>query len=505
MVSRRSRDVRSGSYLTFRHSVERMLKDEQNKEYILDNGANFFSFFSNGVHEKNLHNSKELINKYREYAEITEVEHAIDIITNEAIVSDEDEPVKIKIKKESNIIEDYVLSYLRDETLASFDRVYNILNFSVEGEMLFRRWYVDARLYLYMDFEIGVGLKNVYWLDPLRIKKIKKEDGLLYYRYTFKKHDVREKAEKFVDIPVEFVLFIDSGMIGKEGLIIGPLNKAIRPISSLKMMENSLVISRMSRSPERFVFKIDTKNLDKNMGEQYMRNLMRQYRNRFYIDGTTGEIRGDTSSLALMENFWFSKQQGEGHEVDILRGSAPMSDISDISYFERKGIRSLNVPVSRFEEQKAFNFSSRKDEIDREELDFFKFIKKERKRSIRPIFNGLMKVDLIAQNKIGIEDWKRLVPLIQYDYNNDNKYEEHKKYQELMGIFDKYPQAKEIVEDGYQSLDWFYETVFNMTPDEVIKIKEERKSNLIRLANERHLKIKLGLIPKDDYNEDIKY
>jgi len=499
MASRRNRSVRSGDYLTQRHTIERMLKNEQEKEYVIDNGANFFSFFSNGVHEKNLHNDRELINKYREYSEITEVEQAIDIIVDEAIVSDDQDTVKIKIKKESSVIETYVLNYLRSEILFSYDKIYQKLNFNKEGEILFKRWYIDGRLYLYVDYDFGLGVINIYWLDPLRISKIKKDDGLLYYRYTFKKHDVRERVERFVDIPVEHVIFIDSGMLGKEGLIIGPLNKAIRPVSSLKMMENSMVISRMARSPERFVFKIDTKNLDKNMGEQYMRGLMRQYRNRFYIDGTTGEIRGDTSSLALMENFWFSKQQNEGHDVDILKGSTPMSDISDISYFERKALRSLNVPVSRFEEQKAFNFSSRKDEIDREELDFFKFIKRKRRRCIEPLFNELIKIDLITQNKIGIEDWNRVKPLISYVYNNDNKYEEHKKYQKLMSIFDKYPQAKDIIEDGYQDIDWFYDVVFDYTPDEIEKVKLKRKSNLIRLAAEKDMKMKIGLIPKDDY------
>lgn len=503
-VSRRTKSSRNNDYVTFRRSVERLLKTEQEKEYITDNGANFFSFFSNGVHEKNLHNSRELINKYREYAEITEVEEALDIITNEAIVTDDDRSVRLKIAKESAIIEDFVLDYLREEVLQSFEKIYEILNFDIDGDMLFRRWYVDGRLYLYVDFVAGIGIRNIFYLDPLRIKKVRKDDGLLYYRYTFKKH-ADQKVQKFIDIPIEFVVFIDSGMIGKEGLVIGPLNKAIRPVSSLKMMENSMVIARMARSPERFVFKVDTKNLDKAAGEQYLRSLMRQYRNRYYVDGTTGEIRGDTSSLAMMENFWFSKQNGEGHDVDILKGSIPMSDISDINYFYRKMVRSLNVPTSRFEEQKAFNFSSRKDEIDREELDFFKFIKGKRKRSIRPMFNELIKIDMIAQNKIGIKDWNNIKPLMTYLYNNDNKYEEHKKFQHLLTIFDTYPQAKQILEDGYQDIDWFYSVVFNYTPDEIDDIKNKRKSNLIRLAFERQEKIKLGLIDANDYNEMKQY
>ena len=504
MVSRRLKKYKTNEYLLYKSAVQKMLRQEQEKEQVTDNNANFFSFFSHGIQEKNIHNDRELINKYREYSEISEVEEAIDMISNEAVVVDEDNAVKILIKEKSDLLEDYVLDYLRDEIIKSFDRVYDILHYNVDGEMLFRRWYIDGRLYLYVDYQDGVGILNIYYLDPMRIKKIKKDDGELFYRYSFKK-TADEKNYKFIDIPVSHIIFIDSGMVGKEGLIIGPLNKCIRPISSLKMMENSLVIARMSRAPERFIFKIDTKNLAKPMAEQYMRSLARNYRNKFYIDGTTGEIRGDTSSLAVMENFWFSKQEGDGHEVDILRGTTPMSDISDINYFYRKAIKHLNVPVGRFEEQKAFNFSSRKDEIDREELDFFKFVKKQRKRGIKPMFDNLIKIDLMMRGVIGILDWKKIQTIIKYVYNNDNKFEENKKYQELQSIFDMYPQTKQIVEDGYEDIRWFYEKTFNYTPDEVDEAIKRRKINLMRLAEERQMRIELGLQPKDDYSEDKQY
>jgi len=508
MVKRRkSRTIRAGETAMNSILMGDLLSHENDSETIINNNSNFFSFFSSGIQEKTLHNEKELTQKYREYSEITDISNALDIISGEAVIYDEniDERVlNINIKKIP-----YFNAKTRDllemEILESFDKIYNTLNFDVDGESLFRRWYIDAKLYLWVDFddELSEGLNSIYYLDPIRLSK-HKQGAEVYYRYTLQK-DKDRKQYKFIDIPEKHIYYLSSGLIGKKGLTMGYLNKAIRPMSALKMMENSVMISVMSRAPERFKFKLYTSGMATPLAEQYMRSLARRYSNRFYIDGTTGEIRGDVSRMSVIENFYFGRdKQGEGHDVEAIKGTDPMTNIGLLEYYWDKAINSLNIDPSLLQNKNSFGFGAEKED-NKALKDLYKFISKLRRKSIKPLFMDLIKKDLILRNIITPDMWEYMNRYIQFKYNNDNKMEELKLEQKLTSMFEKYPQAKQMYLEGFMTIEDFYKIVYDLPEHKLDEVKSIRKSNLVNLASEKKLMVDLNLKDKDEFNDIGEY
>ena len=379
----------------------------------------------------------DLIQRYREVSLHPECDMAVEDIINEAIVSDE--TIKsVRINVDNIGFSDDVKLKMSQE----FDEILNLLAFNTKGHDIFRRWYVDGRLYYHKVIDRKSprkGITELRYIDPMKIKKVREiqknraasakgidiiEDFEEYYIYNPKGIDNTNATG--ARVAVDSISYCPSGIIDQtKNLVLSYLHKAIKPVNQLRMIEDAVVIYRIARAPERRIFKIDVGNLPKVKAEQYLKDVMNRYRNKLVYDASTGEIRDDRNYMSMLEDFWLpSREGGRGTDITTLPGGNNLGEIADIEYFQRKLYRSLNVPVSRLEPSSGFALG-RAQEITRDELKFTKFVQRLRKK-FTELFNDLLQTQLILKGVVTIEDWESMVDYINYDFLKDGHFAELK-------------------------------------------------------------------------------
>ena len=398
----------------------------------------------------------DLIKRYREMVLHPEADSAVEDVVNEALVSDlYDSPIEIEL---SNV---NASDGLKDAIRAEFKAIKEMMDFDKKAHEIFRNWYVDGRLYYMKVIDTKRpqdGIQEVRYIDPMKMKFIRQEKKKNqneynmsnngqdlkkavypeideYYLYTPKPNFPTQMfsagsaagGKGSIKIAKDSICYITSGLFDRnKGTCLSYLHKAIKSLNQLRMVEDSLVIYRLSRAPERRIFYIDVGNLPKVKAEQYLKEVMSRYRNKLVYDAGTGEIRDDRKFMSMMEDFWLPRREGgRGTEITTLPGGQNLGELSDIEYFQKKLYRSLGVPESRIANDGGFNLG-RSSEILRDELKFAKFVGRLRKRFAN-LFSNLLKTQLILKNIIAPEDWEQLSDHIQYDFLYDNQFAELKE------------------------------------------------------------------------------
>ena len=440
--------------------------------------------------EGTIKNENDLIRRYREVSQYSDCDGAIEDIVNEAIVADED-----RRSVELELDELKVSASIKTKIKEEFDNVLRILKFDERAHELFRSWYIDGRLYyqILIDEEnIKQGIVELRYIDPRkirRIKNIKKERNKQgvdvvkeieeYYLYNDK--GITEQTTQGVKLALDSVVYCPSGYVDQNtGMMMSYLHKAIKPVNQLKMIEDSLVIYRISRAPERRIFYIDVGNLPKLKAEQYVTDIMNKFRNKIVYDATTGETRDDRRHLSMMEDFWMPRREGgKGTEITTLPGGQNLGEIQDIEYFQQKLYHALNVPISRLQPQQGFSIG-RSQEISRDEVKFNKFIVRLRKK-FSVLFSNALRVQLIAKGVIRADEWDEIRPFLKYDYLEDNHFSELKDSEILMQRIQSL-QAMDPYVGKYYSQAWVRKNILRLDEDDIEQIEKE-------IADEQELQL----------------
>jgi len=441
----------------------------------------------------------DLIRRYREMSLHPECDGAIEDVVNEALVSDlYDSPIEIEL---SNLnATDKLKKVIREE----FKYIKELLDFDKKAHEIFRNWYVDGRLYYHKVIDLKKpqeGIKELRYIDPMKMRFIRQEkkndrniigpnipgrdeakNGIApeieeYFLYTPKpaypsNNLIGGGGSKGTRIAKDAITYCTSGLVDRnKGNVLSYLHKAIKSLNQLRMIEDSLVIYRLSRAPERRIFYIDVGNLPKIKAEQYLRDVMMRYRNKLVYDANTGEVRDDRKFMSMMEDFWLPRREGgRGTEITTLPGGQNLGELSDIEYFQKKLYRSLGVPESRIAADGGFNLG-RSSEILRDELKFAKFVGRLRKRFAQ-LFSDMLKTQLILKNIVSPEDWEKISDHIQYDFLYDNQFAELKETEmlnERLGIL----ATIEPYIGKYYSTEWVRKKVLRQTDGEIIEMDEQ--------------------------------
>jgi len=480
-----------------------------------EDGSDFYlssGFFGSYVDIEGVYRTEfDLIKRYREMSLHPECDSAIEDIVNEAIVSDtNDSPVSIEL---SNLnASDAIKKKIRDE----FRYILELLDFDRKSHEIYRNWYVDGRLYYHKVIDLKnphEGIKELRYIDAMKMRYVRQQ------RQTEKDKKIYRLANVNIDDPMSYefpeieeyyvynpkmtypttnpsslggtggikfskdsITYCTSGLVDRnKGSTLSYLHKAIKSLNQLRMIEDSLVIYRLSRAPERRIFYIDVGNLPKVKAEQYLRDVMMRYRNKMVYDANTGEIRDDKKFMAMLEDFWLPRREGgRGTEISTLPGGQNLGEITDIEYFKKKLYRSLNVPPSRMDGEGGFNLG-RSSEILRDEVKFSKFVARLRKR-FSYMFNDMLKTQLILKNIITPEDWEMMDEHIQYDFLYDNHFAELKDA-ELLNERLSMVQVAEPYVGKYFSQDYVRRKILRQTDEEIVEqdkiIKKEIKDGVI--------------------------
>jgi hypothetical protein len=433
-----------------------------------------------------------------------ECDGAIEDVVNEAIVSDlYDSPVEIEL---SNVnASDKVKQIIRDE----FKYIKEILDFDKKCHEIFRNWYVDGRLFYLKVIDVKKpedGIKEIRYIDPMKMKYVRQEKkrssqaeilALRNTTGTTSDHfpEIEEyflytptpqwpsgtltggKQQKPIRIAKDSVTYCTSGLIDRnKGTVLSYLHKAIKALNQLRMIEDSLVIYRLSRAPERRIFYIDVGNLPKVKAEQYLKEVMSRYRNKLVYDASTGEVRDDRKFMSMLEDFWLPRREGgRGTEITTLPGGQNLGELSDIEYFQKKLYRALGVPESRIASDGGFNLG-KSSEILRDELKFSKFVGRLRKRFAN-LFNDMLRTQLILKNIITPEEWEQLNDHIQYDFLYDNQFAELKE-SELMNERLNLAAVIEPYIGKYYSVEYVRRKILRQTDQEIIEIDNQIKKEI---------------------------
>jgi len=435
----------------------------------------------------------ELVNKYREMSLHPEIELAIDDIINEAIVMD---PKKEVVTLNLDDLEqpDKIKKLITEE----FDNVLELLEFNQNAYEIFRKWYVDGRLYYHViidEKQPREGIKELRYVDPRKIRKIKtqkrrkasptsnvivpqtSEEFYVYSEKGFTKAPAtptsyNDPSMQGIRIAVDSIVNVSSGLLNVNGdMIIGYLQKAIKPLNQLKAMEDSLVIYRISRAPERRIFYIDVGNLPKMKAEQYLRDVMTRFKNKVVYDAGTGEIRDDRKHMTMLEDFWLPRREGgRGTEITTLPGGQNLGQMDDVIYFQRKLYKSLNVPITRLDPEAQYNFG-RATEITRDEVKFAKFITRIRGR-FSELFNRILEKQLILKGIITSDDWKEFKSNFKYEYSQDNHFAELRNTEILR---DRISMLRDIDDYAgkYYSHEWIRRNVLYQTEEDMQEIDKQ--------------------------------
>ena len=428
----------------------------------------------------------DLINRYRSIAQQPECDSAIEDIVNESIVSDE-KGQSVSLSLDRLNLSQTIKNKIREE----FDEILRLLDFNEKGHDIFRRWYIDGRLYYHKIIDsknTKKGIKEVRYIDPRKIKKVRNKKvekdqrtGLDvirqiedFYLYNDKGLDQATGTSTGVKLTADSISYCPSGLIDMtRGNVLSHLNKAIKPVNQLRMIEDALVIYRISRAPERRIFYIDVGNLPKVKAEAYLKDVMNRYRNKLVYDAKTGEIRDDRNHMSMLEDFWLPRREGgRGTEITTLPGGSNLGEIDDIQYFQKKLYRSLNVPVSRLAEETGFQIG-RSDNITRDELKFTKFVQRLRKK-FSNLFSDMLKTQLVLKGVIAIEEWPLIKELLQFDYLQDGHFTELKNAELMQNRLDMLGTIESYV-GTYFSKEYVRKHILRMSDDEIQEIEDQIK------------------------------
>ena len=473
--------------------------NEDGVDYFVQSG--FYGQFVDieGVYK----NEYDLIRRYREMALHPEADGAIEDVVNEAIVSDlYDSPVEIEL---SNVnASDKVKDSIRKE----FKGIKEMMDFDKKSHEIFRNWYIDGRLYYLKVIDTKKpqeGIQEIRYIDPMKMKFVRQEKkknksiGGIDLQNTFKgnEKDLYPEIEEYyiytprpvyptgpavggsagnsksaIKIAKDSITYVTSGLFDRnKGSCLSYLHKAIKALNQLRMIEDSLVIYRLSRAPERRIFYIDVGNLPKVKAEQYLRDVMMRYRNKLVYDANTGEVRDDRKFMSMMEDFWLPRREGgRGTEITTLPGGQNLGELADIEYFQKKLYRSLNVPESRIANDGGFNLG-RSSEILRDELKFSKFVGRLRKR-FSNMFSDMLKTQLILKNIITPEDWDQINDHIQYDFLYDNQFAELKESEMMNERLGTLATIEPYIGRFYSN-EWVRKKVLRQTDKEIEEIDDQ--------------------------------
>ena len=431
----------------------------------------------------------DLIRRYRDIAQQSECDAAVEDIVNEGIVANQKDQA-IAIDLDRFPYSDKIKRKVRKE----FEEVLRLLDFEAKGHDIFRRWYVDGRVYYHKIIDTKdprKGITELRYIDPTKIKKVREvqkekdnKTGVDTIKKIVEYFIYNEKGllsagtgagSQGLKISFDSITYCPSGLVdGNSGRVMSYLHKAIKPVNQLRMIEDALVIYRISRAPERRIFYIDVGNLPKIKAEQYLKDVMNRYRNKLVYDANTGEIRDDRNHMSMLEDFWLPRREGgRGTEITTLPGGSNLGEIDDIVYFQRKLYRSLNVPISRLESEGGFSLG-RSTEITRDELKFSKFVQRMRKKFV-PLFTDILKTNLLLKGIIGPDDWPVMQEHLQYDFIEDGHFAALKEAELLTDRLDQLGQVEPYI-GTFFSKEYVLKKVLRMTDAEVEQMRDQIKT-----------------------------
>ena len=435
----------------------------------------------------------ELVSRYREMSMQPECDSAVEDVVNESIVMDDENPIEIVLDnlKQPNTIKNKI----REE----FETILEMLDFSNKGYDIFRRWYVDGRIYHHIiinEKDPRDGIKELRYIDPRKIRKVREKvkskdprTGATIYNkeqkeyYLYNPKGITSSATQGIKIAPDSISHIHSGLMdSRNNMILGHLHKAIKPLNQLRMLEDATVIYRLARAPERRIFYIDVGNLPKMKAEQYLRDMMVKHKNKLVYDAATGEVRDDRKFMTMLEDFWLPRRDGgRGTEITTLPGGQNLGEMEDVDYFRRKLYKSLNVPVTRMEADNQFNLG-RASEITRDEIKFNKFVQRLRNRFTH-LFDGLLEIQLVLKGVLTRADWEEMRNTIYYNFKEDNFFSELK---ETEIITERLRLAGEIdpLVGKYYSMKWVRENILRMSEEDIKAVDKEIEAERSEMDDE---------------------
>lgn len=436
-------------------------------------------------------NEIELITRYREMANHPELEMAIDDIVNEAISHDDTgrtvNLVLDKLKQPESI---------KKKILEEFENILRMLNFSNLADDLFKRWYIDGRIYYHVVVDESnpkLGIQELRFIDPRKIRKVREikkardpktganiiQSMAEYYVYNDKGQPTQTYTSNInagLRIAPESIINVNSGLMdAKNTFVISYLHKAIKPLNQLRMIEDAVVIYRLSRAPERRIFYIDVGNLPKGKAEQYLRDIMIKYKNKMVYDANTGELRDDRKHMSMLEDFWLPRREGgKGTEITTLPAGQNLGEMEDVKYFRQKLLNSLNVPISRLEQQQGGMIGvGRTAEVTRDEVKFTKFIMRLRNK-FSQIFDNALRIQLVLKGICTSEEWDEFKESIYYNYIRDNHFTELRDTELLreristLNVVDPYIGR-------FYSANWVKRNVLRFSTEEIEQMQKENE------------------------------
>ena len=492
----------------FGYEVKRKKESDKAKSFVapsdqegtldIAGGAGFFGQYLS--YDKAARNEFDLIRKYRTTAENPECDQAIEDIINEAITADETD-ISVKI----NLDWVPVSASIRKKMVEEFDDVLTLLQWKKKGHDIFRRWYIDGRIYYHKlvdESSKRKGITEVRYIDPKFIKKVREveksrpnpnspqlvkqvKEWFMYNEsgvYPVFGASTSSGGGEGIKISPDAIVYVTSGIYNPTtNQVYGHLQKAIKPTNQLRMIEDSVVIYRISRAPERRIFYIDVGNLPKPKAEAYLKDVMTRYRNKLVYDANTGEVKDDRNQMSMLEDFWLPRREGgRGTEISTLGGGQNLGELEDVKYFQRKLYQSLNIPVSRLESEGGFNLG-RSTEISRDEIKFGKFIQRLRKK-FSELFQDLLKTQLILKGIITTEDWDKIKEFIVYDFQDDNHFFELKDMELMKERIDTLNAVNEFV-GTYYSVEYVRRYILQQSDTEIEaidkQIEDEKKKGVM--------------------------
>jgi len=452
--------------------------DDDGAGYITASGSHFGQYLD--IDGSAAKDNYQMIRKYRGVAVHPEVDNAIEDIVNESIVgSDDTDPISLTL--EDVDFPENIKKQVQEE----FTNILGMLNFEENGHDIFRRWYVDGRIYHHLvvdEKNEKAGIQDIRFIDAMKIRKMKevkkKKDPLTnadiidsvneYYVYQ-EKPGQQKDAVKFT---LDSISYVTSGLLDEtRKKVVSHLHKSIKPINQLRMMEDSLVIYRLARAPERRIFYIDVGNLPKGKAEEYMKNIMTKYRNKLVYDAQNGELRDDRKHMSMLEDFWLPRREGgRGTEISTLPGGENLGQIDDIVYFQKRVYRSLNVPISRLEQEAQFSLG-RSNEISRDEVKFQKFIDRLRKK-FSHLFLNILKKQLILKKIITDADWDNHKMHFKIDYARDNYFAESKESEILKERIQTLDMMQQYF-GYYYTKDWVMRNVLKFSEEDMKNMEQD--------------------------------
>ena len=438
-------------------------------------------------------NESDLISRYREIAKYPDCDTAIEEIVTEAIAAvDDEDPVKLNL--DGLDMSDGLKKKINDE----FETIKVMLDFNDKAHDIFRRWYVDGRCYYQKMVDpqnMKKGVQELRYIDPRKIRKVREvkkerlDNGISVVKEVLEYYVFNDKGVVYspgtsptnnnagIKVSTDTITYAPSGLLDLDrNVVLGYLHKAIKPVNQLKMMEDSLVIYRLSRAPERRIFYIDIGNLPKGKAEQYMKDIMARYRNKIVYDSSTGEIKDDRKFMNMLEDFWLPRKEGgRGTEITTLPGGENLGQIADIEYFQQKVYQALNIPSSRFEQGAGFNFG-RAAEISRDEIKFAKFIERLRKK-FNYLFNDLLKTQLILKGIIREGDWEDIKEKLRYQYAKNQYFQENKESENMRNRIDLLNLVEPYI-GTYYSREYVKKNILRQSDGEIEDITQQMEDEI---------------------------